>query len=99
MQQIVVTNLRVESITGPTCYRGEEGFSALIAYVKGDDNEIAMQLCHAADTGAGVVVRCARLEVEGHVGKHQFAANGGDLNRSEREITISVDNLRLVGAA
>jgi hypothetical protein len=94
MQQITVTNLRVESITGPTCYRGENGFSALTAYVKCDDVEISKQLRHAADTGTGVVVKCAQLEVEGDVGNLQFAADA-----AKREIAISVDNLRLVRAA
>jgi hypothetical protein len=37
MQLITVTNLRVESITGATCYRGENEYSAVIAYVKCDD--------------------------------------------------------------
>ncbi len=54
MQLMTVTNLRVESITGPACYRRENGFSALIAYVKCDDTEISRQLRNAADAGNGL---------------------------------------------
>ena len=94
MQLITVTNLRVESITGSTCYRGENGFSAVIAFVKCEDAEISRQLRNAADAGTGVVVKCAQLEVEGHVGNLQFAANG-----AKEEIAIRVDDLRFVKAA
>ena len=89
MSQIVVPNLRVESITGSTCYGGENGFSALIGYVKRDDPEITAQLLKAAESGATVVVKCARLEIEGRVGSLQFSAD------ETKDIAISVDDLRL----
>jgi hypothetical protein len=89
MPPIVVSNLRVESITGPTCYPAENGFSALIAYVKADDVAIINQLIRASEDGATVTVRCATLEVEGKVGKFQFAK--GD---TKDAIAIAVDDLR-----
>lgn len=88
MSQIIVTSLRVESITGPTCYRGEDGFSGLIAYVKRDDPEITSLLLAAAETGKTVAIKCARLEVEGRVGRFQFSDN------ETKDIAISVDELR-----
>ena len=89
MRSIVVANLRVESVSGPTCYAGERGFSALIAYVKADDSAIVEQLKQAANDGSAVVVRCATLEVEGIVGKYQFTSGG-----TNAAIAIKVDDLR-----
>jgi hypothetical protein len=89
MSQIIVTNLRIESVTGPTCYRGEDGFSSLTAYVKRDDPEITSLLLRAAEAGTSVVVKCARLEIEGRVGRLQFSAN------ETKEVAITVDYLRL----
>jgi hypothetical protein len=80
-----VNNLRVESVSGPTCYPGENGFSSLIAYVKSEDAEIINRLRRAAEEDAVVVVRCAALEVSGKVGKI----------RSREDIPINVDDLRL----
>jgi len=65
---ITVSHLTVESVTGPTCYPGENGFSALTGYVKSDDPAIIGQFRKAANEGSTVVVRCARLEIEGRVG-------------------------------
>jgi hypothetical protein len=79
----------VESATGPTCYPEENGFSALIAYVKSDDAAIVNQLTQAADDGTTIIVRCATLEVEGKVGKFQFTKG-----KTENTIAISVDDLR-----
>lgn len=89
MSRIIVTNLRVESVTGPTCYRGEDGFSALTAYVRRDDPEVMSLLLRAAEAGTSVVIKCARLEIEGRVGRLQFSAN------ETKDIAVSVDYLRL----
>jgi hypothetical protein len=84
-----VSHLRVESVTRPTCYVGENGFSALIAYVKSDDPAIACQLRKAASEGTTVTVRCAALEIEGRDGNFQFTTN-----RMKEDIAISIDKLR-----
>jgi hypothetical protein len=89
MPPIVVPNLRVESVTGPTCYSAEDGFSALTAFVKADDAVIVNQLIRASEDGATVTVRCATLEVEGKVGKFQFAKG-----ETRDTIAIAVDDLR-----
>jgi hypothetical protein len=89
MRPIIVSNLRVESMTGPTCYAGESGFSALTAFVKSDDLAIVDQLRKVASEGTAVTIRCAALEIEGHVGNFQFTAN-----RAQEDIAISVDELR-----
>ena len=89
MSLIIVPNLRVESITDPTCYPRENGFSALIAYVETDDAAIADQPIRAAEEGLTVILRCATLEVEGKVGKFQFAKG-----ETKETIAIAVDDLR-----
>ena len=86
---IIVQSLRIESTTGPTCYRGESGFSALIAYVKCDDAAIVDQLRRAAVEGTRVIVECGALQVEGRVGKLQFTTPN-----IRDPISISVDDLR-----
>lgn len=89
MQPIIVSNLRVESITGPTCYAGENGFSALTAYVKSDDPAVVQQLHRASDKGATVMLRCAALEIEGRVTNLRVKIEG-----MEDAIAIRIDELR-----
>jgi hypothetical protein len=89
MQPIIVSDLTVHSVSGPTCYRGEDGFSALTAQVKTNDAALVNQLRQAADEGGTVIVRCATLEVEGQVGKQQFTSG-----RAKDPIGLSVDDLR-----
>ena len=89
MQPLIVTYLRVESVSGPTCYADEGGFSALTAYVRSDDPEIVNQLRKAAGERNRVIIRCAKLEIEGNVGNLQVEADGmKDL------IAINIDDLR-----
>jgi hypothetical protein len=89
VQPIIVSNLRVESVTGPTCYAGENGFSALTAYIKTDDSGIVNQLRKAAKERSTVIVRCASLEIEGRVGNLQVTTDG-----MKDAIAISIDELR-----
>jgi len=89
MQPIIVSNLRVESVTGPTCYAGENGFSALTAYVKSDDPAIVNQLRKAAEEGITVTIKCATLEIEGRVGNLRVTTDG-----MTDAIAVSVDELR-----
>jgi hypothetical protein len=89
VQPIIVSDLIVESVTGATCYPDEGGFSALTAYVRPDDPAIIDQLRRAANEGASVIVRCAKLEVEGRVGKLQVSIGG-----MKGAIAISIDELR-----
>lgn len=87
--QIVVAKLLVESVTGPTCYPGENGFSSLVAYVSSSDSKAVDQLTHAAGQGTIVTVRCAALEVEGRVGNlHTIGPGIGEA------VSISVVGLR-----
>ena len=62
---IVVPELTVHVVTGDTCYRYENGFSAIYAEVVTDDPTLADQLRHAAEGGGVVTLRCAMLDVAG----------------------------------
>jgi hypothetical protein len=73
MQRSLVSYLQIVSVSGPTCYAGEGGFSALTAYVKCDNVELRDSLHAAALARERVSLRCARLEIEGLVGTIQFA--------------------------
>jgi hypothetical protein len=86
---IVVPNLRVEVVTGPTCYPAEGGFSALTAYLSSVEPAIASQLRKAAEGNLRVKVRCAMLEIEGRIGNIQFQ-NGG----AKDTVAIAVDKVR-----
>jgi hypothetical protein len=89
MATIIVDYLHVESVSGPTCYAGEDGFSGLTAYVKSDYVELVTLLRVAAGEGKSVTIRCAKLEIEGSVSALQFA------EAQPRElIAIAVDELR-----
>jgi hypothetical protein len=89
VQPIIVSDLIVESVTGTTCYPGEGGFSALTAYVKSDDPAIIDQLQRAANEGTSVIVRCAKLEIEGRAGNLHVPIGG-----MKGAIAISIDELR-----
>jgi hypothetical protein len=89
VQPIIVSNLIVESVAGATCYPDEGGFSALTAYVKPDDPETIDRLRRAANEGARVIVRCAKLEIEGRVGNLDVSI-GGMIGA----IAIAIDELR-----
>ena len=89
MKAIIVSNLCVESVSGPTCYASEGGFSALTAYVQSDDPSIVTQLRKAASDGVPVTVRCAKLEIEGRIGNLHVVKEG-----MKRAIAISIDELR-----
>jgi len=65
---IVVPELRVRVVTGDTCYRYEDGFSAIYAEVATDDAALVEQLQHARDEGTVVTLRCAMLDVSGTIG-------------------------------
>jgi hypothetical protein len=58
-------------------------------YIKVDDPAIVSQLRKAADEGSIVIVRCAKLEIEGRVGNLQFA----NANGRKDAIAISIDDL------
>jgi hypothetical protein len=89
VQSFNVRRLRVESVSDPTPDPyGQPGFSALTAYVDRDD-PIANQLRNASVQKIAVKVRCATLEIEGHIGELQFAEDA-----NERPIAINVDELR-----
>jgi hypothetical protein len=89
MKPIVVAKLCVESVTGSTCYAGENGFSALIAYVAPDDPLIAERLREAHTERSTVTIRCAALEIEGRVGNLKC-----DIDGMPQAVAISVDDLR-----
>jgi hypothetical protein len=89
VKPIIVSMLRVESVTGETCYAGENGFSALTAYVKPDDPAILKQLHKAYADRSNVVIRCAALEIEGRVGSIESNPDG-----MRSAIAISIVDLR-----
>jgi hypothetical protein len=89
VKPIIVPRLRVESVTGPTCYPGENGFSGLTAYVERSDLSILTRLRLAAKEGTVVTIRCAKLEIEGHVGNLHVTDDGND-----NAVAIRVDDLR-----
>ena len=89
MKPIIVSQLRVESASGPTCYRGENGFSVLIGYGQSEDPAIVGQLQTAYAKGVPVSLRCARLEIEGRITNLHSNPDG-----MKDAIAISIDDLR-----
>ena len=64
-QAILVTSIRLEAISGPTCYAGENGFSSVSGRLSTDDPKIAAALDRHVLSGELVTVRCGLLEVAG----------------------------------
>ena len=64
-QTILVTSLRIEASSGPTCYPGENGFSAVSGSVSTDDPKLAAILDGYSRAGDVVILRCGVLEVAG----------------------------------
>lgn len=64
---IVVPELAVRVVTGDTCYRYENGFSAIYAEVAAQDSGLAEQLSKAQKDGDVVTLRCAMLDVTGKI--------------------------------
>jgi hypothetical protein len=60
---IVVPELVVRVVTGDTCYRYEDGFSAIYAEVTTDDSTLAEQLRHVEENSSVVTLRCAMRDV------------------------------------
>jgi uncharacterized protein (DUF433 family) len=89
MNPICVQSLRIESVSGPTRYSGEKGFSALTAYVKADDLAVVDCLRRAAEDETVVIIRSANLEVIGRVGKYQFTAD-----IAKDTVSMAVEELR-----
>jgi hypothetical protein len=65
---ILIPELVVRVVTGDTCYRYENGFSAIYAEVATDDSTLTEQLRQAQEDGGVVTLRCAMLDVTGTVG-------------------------------
>lgn len=61
----------------------------MTAYVRTDDPGIIGQLRKAANEGSTVIVRCARLEIEGRVGNLEVTK--GEMKGA---VAIAVDKLR-----
>ena len=72
-QTILVTSLRLDAVSGPTCYAGENGFSSVSGSLGTDDPKVAEMLHRHTVGGELVTVRCGLLEVSGHL-RSQSAA-------------------------
>jgi hypothetical protein len=66
-QTILVTSLRLDAVSGPTCYAGENGFSSVSGTLGTDDPKIAEILHRHIVVGELVTVRCGLLEVSGYL--------------------------------
>jgi hypothetical protein len=66
---IVVPELAVRVVTGDTCYRYENGFSAIYAEIAAEDASLTEQLSQAQHDGRVVTVRCAMLDIVGKISK------------------------------
>jgi hypothetical protein len=86
---ILVPNLRIEIITGSTCYVGENGFSSFTAYVTHCDDETYNLLREVHQNQKEVTVKCAGVEIDGRVGNLK-----ADLGEDKLAIAISVTALR-----
>ena len=64
---IVVPKLCVQVVTGDTCYRHEDGFSAIYAEVAAEDASLAECLTQAQQERRVVTLRCAMLDVVGRI--------------------------------
>lgn len=62
MQPIEVQSLRIEAASGPTCYAGENGFSAVWGELSADGPELCQQLDSLVANGDSAVLRCGALE-------------------------------------
>jgi hypothetical protein len=89
LKPIIVSKLRVESVTGETCYRNENGFSALTAYVSAEDPAMFDLLKTAHAKRETVSLRCATLEIDGIVGNLNSKSPG-----IGQAVAISIDDLR-----
>jgi hypothetical protein len=84
---ILVPELAVRVVTGDTCYRYENGFSAIYAEVSAEDSPLAEQLAAAQKTGGVVTLRCAMLDVIGTIGKPLDDATGKTFVLSVQDMT------------
>jgi hypothetical protein len=66
-QAILVTTLRLDAVSGPTCYAGENGFSSVSGQLSTGDPEIARVLHRHFAAGEPVTVRCGLLQVTGQL--------------------------------
>jgi hypothetical protein len=66
-QAILVTSLRLDAVSGPTCYAGESGFSSVSGGLSTDDTKIAEVLHRHFVVGELATVRCGLLEVTGQL--------------------------------
>ena len=64
---ILIPTLKVEVVTGDTCYRGEGGFSSISAKVAPEDTNLVGKLSRAQDRGDVITLRCAMLDVTGKI--------------------------------
>ena len=65
LQAILVTSLRLDAVSGPTCYAGEDGFSSVSGELSTEDPEIAGVLRRHFLGCEPITVRCGQLEVTG----------------------------------
>ncbi len=72
---VIVPELAVHVITGETCYRGENGFSSHSAEVTTTDPDLLRELLARAG-GEPFVLRCAALDVIGHMTLHENTKKG-----------------------
>ena len=64
---IVVPKLCIYVVTGDTCYRHEDGFSAIYAGIAAEDASLAECLAQAQQERRVVTLRCAKLDVVGRI--------------------------------
>jgi hypothetical protein len=66
-QRFIVSKLTVESVSGPTCYADEGGFSYDAGEVATDEEEVSGALARFAEQGLPVTLQCGRLVVVGRL--------------------------------
>jgi hypothetical protein len=85
-EEIIVPELSVRVMTGPTCYPHEKGFSSISAEAVTGDQDSIVTLRGAMREQRTVIIRCAMLDVTGKIAKE--TASG-----EHRKFAVQIDGL------
>jgi hypothetical protein len=66
-ESILVTSLRLDAVSGSTCYAGENGFSSVSGCLSTDDPKVVAVLQRRLVAGELITARCGLLQVSGHL--------------------------------
>jgi len=85
--EIVVPDICIKVVTGPTCYPDEGGFAAIYAELVTNDKSLIATLTSAMPESGEIGLRCAGLDVIGRVTKVVP-------DKAGKKIVLAVEDLR-----